>query len=171
MESRDVRPARGPRNEKELIMRLLGRISTAAMLLALAGNVAAAGLDIESDFHAPVVGELSDLSRAIFVGNQAFTADALRRGLRADLDCVIAIQPSVRLDECLRTLESRMLAGYQHAGFPDAAVRAENDAAARHIILRIAEGPRFLCGQVRVTGLKTLDRETVQDTDRGSDCP
>ena len=132
------------------------------MILALVGNVAAAGLDIGSDFHTPVVGELGGLSRAVFIGNQTFAADALRQGLRADLDCVIAIQPSAGLEECLRTLESRMRAGYQHAGFPDATVRAESDAAARRIVLRITEGPRFLCGQVRVTGLKTLDREIVQ---------
>jgi hypothetical protein len=143
-------------------MKLLGRIAKAAEILVLAGNVAAAGLDIGSDSRTPVVGELGNLSRAVFIGNQTFVDDTLRRGLRADLDCVIAIQPGVRLDECLRTLESRVRAGYQHAGFPDAAVRAETDAAARRIVLRITEGSRFLCGQVRVTGLKTLDRKTVQ---------
>jgi hypothetical protein len=143
-------------------MKLSVGIAQAAMMLALAGNIAAADFDIGSDSKTPIVGGLGDLSRVGFIGNQTFAADTLRQGLRADLDCVIAIQPSVRLDECLRTLESRLLAGYHHAGFPDAAVRAESDAAARRIVLRITEGPQFLCGQVRVTGLKTLDRETVQ---------
>jgi len=148
--------------EQELVVKLLGRIAAIAVGLVLAGHVAAGGLDIGFDSRAPVVGELGDLSRAVFTGNRTFSGDTLRWGLRADLDCVVAIQPGVGLDECFRTLESSARAGYQHAGFPDAAVRAETDVAAHRIVFRITEGPRFLCGQALVRGLKTLDRETVQ---------
>jgi hypothetical protein len=134
---------------------------SSVLLLAHSVGVAA-GFDLNLTSSATTVGEYGNLSRVSFVGNKTFGEDALRRSLRSDLDSVIVIQPDAALDECLRTLERRLRTGYQHAGFPEAEVRAETDSVSRRIVLRIAEGPRFFCGGVRVTGLTTLNPERVK---------
>jgi hypothetical protein len=110
---------------------------------------------------AALVGDCGDLGRVVFLGNQAFGAEALRRGLEFDLDSAIAIQPDASMSDCLHTLELRLRAGYELAGFPETEVHAEADTGARRILLRIAEGRRCYCGKVRVEGLKTLVEESV----------
>lgn len=141
------------------------RMSVAALagLLLCSAHLAMAADDLMPGFSSQdqVVGECGDLGRAIFAGNETFGAETLRWGLCTDLDSVIASQPEASLDDCLRTLERRLCAGYAHAGFPETVVHAEVDSAARRIVLRVAEGPRFYCGKVRVKGLKTLAEEDL----------
>src|SRR5208282_4030835 len=112
--------------------------------------VMADNLGIGSSSRSPVVGECGDLGRVVFVGNQTFGAETLRRALEFDLDSAIAIQPDVKMSDCLHTLELRLRAGYELAGFPETEVHAEADTGARRIVLRIAEGRRCYCGNVRV---------------------
>jgi len=123
--------------------------------------VAAGGLDPGISSQDQLVGGCGDLGRAVFMGNEVFGPETLRWGLYTDLDSVIATQAEVSLNECLRTLERRLAAGYAHAGFPNTVIHAELDPAACRIMLRIAEGPRFYCGKVRVKGLKTLAGEDL----------
>lgn len=103
-----------------------------------------------------LVGARGELAQITFTGQETFSEAALRRGLKFNLDFLLAAQPQAPLNDCLRLLERLVRAGYQHAGFADATVAAAIPPGTDRIAVRVQEGPRLYCGSVRVTGLKSL---------------
>ena len=99
------------------------------------------------------VGELGQLAKIQFTGQRAYSEAALRSSLRYELDFLLAAEPEAPLADCLQTLERLLRAGYQHAGYADAEIQV---TATNQIVVRIQEGPRLRCGDVRVAGLKQL---------------
>lgn len=102
------------------------------------------------------VGQLGDLNRLLFEGNQTYPADAIRQGLRDDPDFLIESHPAAMLSEYLVNLQRRVILGYQHGGFPTAnavVTLAPNHSSIR---LQLKEGPRFMSGNVKVSGAKSV---------------
>jgi hypothetical protein len=102
------------------------------------------------------VGILGDPDRLSIEGAQTFTEGDIRRALQSDLDYLVAAHPEASLSECLAAAEKRIRAGYRNCGFPDVAVQARFDLPAGRIVVKVTEGPRFRCGALRVTGLKSI---------------
>src|ERR1039458_4110068 len=114
-------------------------------------------LGVEIPTGAPAhVGNLGDPARLSIEGGQTFTEGDIRRALQSDLDYLVAAHPEASLSECLAALEKRIRAGYRDCGFPDVAVQARFDLPAGRIEVKVTEGPRFRCGSLRVTGLKSI---------------
>lgn len=111
----------------------------------------------------PVYAEAGPVDRAhlLIEGAKTFTPEQISQALWNDLDVVQAgIMPWAggmpwAYGEQRRRLVEKTIAGYRDAGFPQVQVLLEdNDNRA---VLRIEEGPRFMAGDVRVEGAKTID--------------
>ncbi len=100
-----------------------------------------------------VVGDLSRDDALVFEGLHAFDRNEILSALAAQLDYQLAAHPDAPVSVYLETLKKLVLAGYQHSGFPLATVsaRVSNDNA-HHVIVRVIEGPRSTCGEIRVVG-------------------
>ena len=100
----------------------------------------------------PCVGEFYDLQRFVFEGDKTFSAEALRQALKDTIDFFEISNPLAPRDAYLEAIERKLLLGYQHTGFPEARIEARHDAKADQIVVTVAEGPRYVCGGVKVTG-------------------
>jgi len=100
----------------------------------------------------PRVGEFYDLQHFVFEGNKTFPAEALRHALKDSLDFFEISHPLGPQDAYLEAIERKLLLGYQHLGFPEAHLEARHDAKAARIVVKVFEGPRYVCGGVKVTG-------------------
>lgn len=111
------------------------------------------------------VGSLGNTRRMVFEGNAAYPEEILRRALAIDLSYVLASHPSDRLDRLLSVIERRLVLGYQHEGFRDAAVKAGYEAgeAGGTIRVRVDEGRRFRMGRIRIEGARSVDADRLGD--------
>jgi hypothetical protein len=100
----------------------------------------------------------SEIRTFQFSGNATFSADQLRAGLISDSDFLIAAHPLAPLRPCVELLETKLARGYRVAGFPDVQIEAN---AGERFQVRIAEGARFMAGDVRVRGAKKLPVQTL----------
>jgi len=133
---------------------LLKLLHLSMLLLVLPARC---GWGVEIPTGAPArVGDLGAPARLSIEGAQTFPQDEIRRALGTDLDYLVAAHPEATLSECLAALENRVCAGYRDCGFRDVAVQARFDVSASRIVAKVTEGPRFQCGALRVTGLKSI---------------
>ena len=133
---------------------LLKLLHVSMLLLVLPARC---GWGVEIPTGAPArVGDLGAPARLSIEGAQTFPQDEIRRALGTDLDYLVAAHPEATLSECLAALENRVCAGYRDCGFRDVAVQARFDVSAGRIVAKVTEGPRFQCGALRVTGLKSI---------------
>jgi outer membrane protein assembly factor BamA/outer membrane protein assembly factor BamE (lipoprotein component of BamABCDE complex) len=117
----------------------------------------------ETDFG-PVgaaVGEFGDPGRLVFEGIETFTEKALIRRLMVNPDFLLASHAAAPLAEYLQTLRRLLLSGYQANGFPRAEVTTSVDRGAGRIVVKMAEGPRYVAGGVKVLGAKTIPVEQL----------
>lgn len=99
---------------------------------------------------AAMAGEVRSAETLRFEGATNFTGTALQESLRQNLDYQVSLvtdPASVRAG----VVERLLLAGYLREGFPDAKVSARA-APPETIVVNIAEGPRYFCGQLMITG-------------------
>lgn len=143
-------------------MPLLTRIYFCSVVLLFAQTVLA---------DSPTVGDLGDIDRIQFVGNETFGSAELRSALGFDLDVLAAGHPQASLDHLLKLVESRVLDGYLHMGFPEATVSAECDERRPAIVVTIQEGPRFRCGKMEFAGADTVDVKRLQTLLKKSKLP
>ena len=109
----------------------------------------------------PLAGELAALARLEFTGQRQFTAEQLKGALEDDLDFLLAADPATPLDEFLGVLQARLKAGYERAGFPEAAIEAGADLARRRVAVTISEGRRYTAGAVRLHGMSSVPEAAV----------
>jgi hypothetical protein len=109
----------------------------------------------------PRVGEFYDLQRFVFEGNKTFPAETLRQALKDTLDFFEISNPLAPRDAYLEAIERKLLLGYQHNGFPEAHIEARHDAKAARILVTMAEGPRYVCGGVKVTGATNVPAAAI----------
>ncbi len=57
---------------------------------------------------------------------------------------------------CARRLHCTLQLGYQHKGFPEAQVAVRPDVPAGIVRVKVTEGPRYLCGGVKVIGAQRM---------------
>lgn len=125
------------------------------LLILPATAVSAAGT------AAPVVGDLGKTERIEFVGLRHFPPKTLQKALDDDLDFLLAADPSAPLDEYLKTINTRLRAGYQRAGFPFAQIEAGADLERRRVVVSITEGRRYLAGPIRLVGASSVPQAAV----------
>jgi tetratricopeptide (TPR) repeat protein len=101
------------------------------------------------------VGEAGRLGIIQFEGNEAFDREQLLSALRFDFEVQAAAHPLAPLTAYIAMLEKKILAGYHREGFPEATVHSVLATNASSIRIRVVEGPRFSCGQLRVKGSGT----------------
>ena len=109
----------------------------------------------------PRVGEFYDLQRFVFEGNKTFPAETLRQALKDTIDFFEISNPLAPRDAYLEAIERKLLLGYQHTGFPEAHIAARLDAKADRIVVTVAEGPRYVCGGVKVTGVTNVPAAAI----------
>ncbi|HOX00800.1 MAG TPA: hypothetical protein P5555_04815 [Candidatus Paceibacterota bacterium] len=122
-------------------------------------NAAAA----EASSGAERVGSLGGEDRLLFDGAQAFSREGILRTLAMSLEFHARSHPSAPLADHLAWIEQTMSRGYQNRGFAKATVTAQADRQEKRIRVRIDEGPRFLCGDIRVSGLEPALAEPLKD--------
>src|SRR6185437_7522517 len=135
------------------MMRALAKLSVLFILSVLAASAA--------DGAPPLAGELGTTQQLDFTGQRQFSPDDLKRALNDDLEFLLAADPTTPLDEFLSVLKSRLLAGYQRAGFADASVEAVVDAPRRRIAVSISEARRYVAGPIRVVGRSSVPEAAV----------
>jgi hypothetical protein len=132
-------------------------IATVAMYTLGFAEPTPAANDKARDNSGERVGKYCNPERIHFEGNKIFSAEALRSGLAATFDFREVSHPYAPLADYLAAIQTRIRTGYQHGGFPEAAVAVDRDEVSTQIVVKVQEGPRYLCGPVKVKGLKSID--------------
>ncbi len=131
-------------------------MAVAAALLLPPIDAHAGEGDAAAAASAATVGRLSHPESLVFEGNETFTAKQILDGLRTDTDFLLASHPAAPRGEYVRLVTEKVRAGYMNCGFPDVRVEGALDAAAARLTLKIVEGPRYKCGEVRVVGAREI---------------
>jgi Ankyrin repeats (3 copies)/Sel1 repeat/Ankyrin repeat len=111
----------------------------------------------------PRVGDFYNLQRVVFEGAKTFSDKALREALKGGIGFAEAAHPLAPLEGLLERIQRKLLIGYQHHGFPEARVSARHDAKSGRIVVTVVEGPRYLCGEVKVSGAQKADIAGIID--------
>jgi hypothetical protein len=111
---------------------------------------------------APLVGDLGRKEALLLEGNKTFTREQILEALRWHLEFQIASHRLAPLSDYIAVLERKIVLGYQRAGFPEVTAKATGDVKAGRILLRVSEGPRYRCGDVLLSGFKTMTNEVVR---------
>ncbi|MBN1909475.1 MAG: hypothetical protein JW818_07040 [Pirellulales bacterium] len=135
-------------------MRTFQQALTAVAGLVLAASVGAAREPSQVD-------DYGNRERLVFEGCRAFPSERVKGALVNDIDVLLAAHPAAPLETYRTTLQERLTAGYQHAGFRDVRVAARIDRKAEKVRITVEEGPRFTAGKVVVRGRKKVDADTL----------
>jgi hypothetical protein len=127
-----------------------------ASLLTLAGG--ARGAEPEG----PRVDRLGSRDRLVIEGAESFSAEELKSKLFLNFDFLLAGHPRGPRKEYLAAVERCLLAGYRRCGFPNVRVKAELDPDGGKVRVKVVEGPRYVCGAVRVVGAKKVAAEKLR---------
>ena len=144
-------------------MRFSGNLSQPAAKLLLGSCLPAllAAL-VWADEPAPL-GVWGDPGRVVVEGATAFGNKAVKSALFRDLDLLLAAHPAAPSDEYFPALRKKTAMGYRHAGFLDVAVTTQTNVQAEQVIVEIEEGPRYLAGEIRVTGGASVATDVLID--------
>ena len=129
----------------------MSRSNVLIMGLALFPLVAPSEV-LQSNLVATQVSGYGNPEHLEFTGNASFTSTNIRQALIAHARFLTASQPGASLEEFLNTIQEELVSGYQRNGFPEARVELDPTPTTERIAVRIYEGPRFLCRNVRVSG-------------------
>jgi hypothetical protein len=104
-----------------------------------------------------------NLQKLVTEGMKSFDPEQVRQALR---ECRVLSDaadpgPDFSLTRYAVILRRSVAAGYAHAGFAEATVRVRLDEGAKRFVVRIAEGNRYCCGDVRVTGLESKEAQEL----------
>ena len=108
-----------------------------------------------------VVGTLGDPARLVFEGITTFTAEQIRLALMRTPEFLLASHPAAWLSDYLPTVENLIQTGYQHDGFSEPKVSVKMHENRKTISVKVSEGPRYLCGEIEITGADTLSVESL----------
>lgn len=100
-----------------------------------------------------LVGDLGDLSRIEFRGNESYSSEKLVSALDTDFALLAPSRPLASLATLLTTIRHELLHGYRHNGFPEATVTVDYDETAQGIVAEIVEGRQYHNGPVLVEGV------------------
>ncbi|HLA83907.1 MAG TPA: hypothetical protein VJL29_03860 [Thermoguttaceae bacterium] len=107
--------------------------------------------------HGPTcVNDNGDPQRLVVEGCKTFTPEQIIAAATSNVDVVLAAHPAAPLEKYRATLRDRIVAGYQHAGFPYVEVAAQIDRKDEKMRVTIKEGPRYTAGEIVVRGNKDV---------------
>lgn len=131
-------------------------------LLAFALLALAAGRSRAAESAVPVA-DFGDPGRIAVRGATAFAESTIVRELFANIDVVRAADPAAPLEEFERVLREKTVAAYRYSGFAKATAQTRLDEQLGKLILTIAEGPRYLAGEIEISGLPKADAAWLRD--------
>lgn len=108
------------------------------------------------------VGDLGRREALVFEGNATFTKDQILEAMAFHVDYHAASHRAAPLSDFLARLERKIALGYLRGGFPEARVAASAEANFSRIKVVITEGPRFVCGDVLLSGAPAMTNATVK---------
>jgi hypothetical protein len=135
------------------------RVLTLLMFATLALSAARS----YGDKTAPLVADFGNPDRLTVRGATTIAESTIVRELYANIDVVKAADPAVPLEEFERVLCEKAIAGYRHLGFAEATVQANLDEQLDKLVLTIVEGPRYLAGEVEISGLPDAKAAWLRD--------
>lgn len=102
------------------------------------------------------VGTERDARSLTIEGTAAFAPQQIKDALLLNSAFQLAADASTPLDDYLKTLQRLIRTGYRDAGFPNVEVSASVDAKTGTVVVHVTEGPRYLAGDIRISGGKTI---------------
>jgi TPR repeat protein len=131
------------------------------LILLAAGRGLCVGADAAA---APTtqVGDYGHISALGIEGNLAFTKTQIVNALTFNIDYHLAAHPLAPLADYTAWLERKIMLGYRRAGFPSVTVKAAAETNMNRVVVRINEGPRYQCGDILLSGVKTMTNEVVR---------
>ena len=109
------------------------------------------------------VGTRGDLEQLVLEGNTTFSTSAIRATLTWDFDVLLARHPAPPWMEFLAVIERKIVAGYFNSGFPGVRVEVRPDAMKGRLVVHVDEGPRYLAGDVKIMGARTLSLKLLAE--------
>lgn len=131
-------------------------------LLAFAVLALAAGQSFADESAAPV-GDFGDPEKIAVRGATAFAESTIVRELFANIDVVHAADREAPLEDFERVLREKTVAAYRHSGFAKATAQSRLDEQLGKLVLTIAEGPRYLAGEIEISGLPEAGAAWLRD--------
>ena len=102
-----------------------------------------------------------DVWQLEFTGNETFEAGDIRNAVALDGQVQANVNPAISLEKFHAALVQRIADGYQSKGFDDVQVEVSGEGVSKPVTVRIAEGPRYRCGDVRITGWTGPDADAL----------
>ena len=102
------------------------------------------------------VGDLSDAKNIDIRGAETFAADEIRSKLGADFELQRLAFPDSQLQPFVALLQDKVAEGYRRAGFAEVKVAAKVDPRSHKVVVTVAEGRRFVWGEIRIEGAKAI---------------
>lgn len=90
-------------------------------------------------------------------GAQAFKVEEIRDRLLGDLDVANACYPTTSVDDLCALLTAKTREAYLYAGFADVAIQTTASTNDEQLEMSIAEGQKYLAGEVVVRGANSVD--------------
>jgi hypothetical protein len=147
-------------NECTLLFRTRVLLRPALLLLfALAAAfalTASSALRAASDDQPETVGSWGEPNRLEITGAVQVERRFILGAIRGDVDIQLAALANAPLVDYLDTLRRRITLVYRQMGFPEARVECRSDHVQNKIAVRIDEGARWYCGDVRVEGAERI---------------
>ena len=106
-----------------------------------------------------LVGELGEPARLSFEGVKTFTPKKIRNGLMVNPDFLLASHSAAPFSRYLEAVQKNVQTGYKHNGFPQVRVTTTFDKSTGKIVVDVNEADRYMCGDIKVIGAKTLPVE------------
>ena len=111
------------------------------------------------------VGSLGDPERIQIEGSKTFPESMLKDALMADLDVILDSVPTADRNSLIRTLETRLKAGFLNAGFVDCTILASLDPGESTLTLKVIEGEQYTAKPPRFDGLSPELEAKLKATD------
>jgi hypothetical protein len=151
--------------QKTVVKLLLGRHADPGARDKAGRTPKAAAMEKEHwglvELLSPRVGEFYDVRRVMFEGTKTFSPEALREALQGTRDFFEVSHPLAPQDAYLEAIQRELLLGYQHHGFPEVRIEARADLKAGRIVVKVEEGPRYVCGGVKVNGAQKVPAAAI----------
>lgn len=107
------------------------------------------------------IGYLDSQQVLVLEGNKTYTKEQICRALYRDQDIIVSISPTASLENHLKLLKSKIRLGYLNAGFFEPQVDVSYVPQPEHILVKIAEGPRYTKGELVIEGASDMLRQEL----------
>ena len=102
-----------------------------------------------------------DVWQLRFTGNETFASSDIRNAIALDGQVQSNANPAIPVAGFHASLKQRIADGYRSRGFDDVRVNIRGAGTEEPVTVHVTEGPRYRCGQIRVTGWSGPDAEKL----------